>query len=183
MAARSSYGGASRHSDTQFSQPQHEPVAQGWQIWLGGHSVPSLHTAWQVAAPKSHACPSGHGSVSSQRPAAGMHAPMQSRQSGQLEVAQPSQNEPAPQSAHIWPLHGAAHWPVENTQTPPGQSACVVHAPLVEVVEVVDVVEVLVVDVVEPPEPPEPPGSTTTEPPHATAPSVISRAKERMGRA
>src|SRR5262245_25241758 len=75
--------------------------------------------------------PSLQGSLSSQK-AAGvrMQAGRQSAHSGQLDVAQPSQNVPGSHALQRSPSHADVHRPLENRHTcPGGQSECALHAP------------------------------------------------------
>jgi hypothetical protein len=74
--------------------------------------------------PKSQIWAGGQGSSSSQRPGSvsGTHAATQSAHFGQLEVAQPLQNDPGPHDSQKFSPQEVAQTPVEKMQTPPGQS-------------------------------------------------------------
>jgi hypothetical protein len=185
-----------RHTFTQFSQPQQEPVSHGTQPRPGGHESFGPHGTSHCPVEKSHTSPGGQGSLSSQRSGGvGTHAPRQSSQAGQLEVAQGSHTAPAPQSSHANPSHAGAHTPVPNRhRAPPPQSSWVVQGPgpvvtlvLVPPVLVVDPPGPAAPDELVPPvapapvvalAPPPPSPSTTTVPPHdrRVAPETITPA-------
>lgn len=167
----------------------------------GGQDPLGPQRLWQKDEPQSQLCPSGQGSVSSHRPGVmGTQAAMQSRQSGQLDVAQPSHTEPGPQSAQKPPSHAGAHVPVPKMHTMPlgAHSSCVVQltgappdpplapvppvpvAPVPELPEApVPVAPVPVAPVPFAPAPPSPPSSTTTVPPHAEAQPTQPRTKSK----
>jgi hypothetical protein len=108
-----------------LSHPQHDPVRHSWQSSNPlAHGTSSLHAAVQWLLPKTQTWPGGQGSSSSQRPGSviGTHAAMQSAHFGQLDVAQPLQNDPGPHDSQKSAPHGAAQTPVEKIQTPPAQS-------------------------------------------------------------
>jgi hypothetical protein len=112
-------------AETQFSQPQHDPVAQSTQA-RDGSAQPALavHEGAHCCVCQMHSSPAGHGSSSSQAPAGvGTHAARQSAQAGQLELAHSLQMLPAPQLAQK-PSQAAAQVPLAKRHTPSGpQSA------------------------------------------------------------
>jgi hypothetical protein len=170
------------HAETQFSQPQHEPVAHSAQKSKPlAHPPPGLHASAQRWLPKRHTLPAGQGSSSSHwLGVVGTQAPMQSLHPGQLEVAQLSQMLPGPQLSQK--SHAGAQTLVANTQTPPGQSEWSVQplGPVPVVAVTLVPVPVVDVDVDAVPAlelefaPPAPPGSKTTRPPHAARRSESS---------
>ena len=135
-----------------MSQLQHDDDAHGSQKEKSPQSVSIAQLGAHVRAYQRHVSPLGQGSSSSQRPASsGTQAPRQSRQSGQLAVAQGAHVEPGPQVPQVASPQAGAQSPVENTHTASGQSAWEVHGPppVLELVAVVVVPVAVVVAVVD----------------------------------
>ena len=89
-----------KQAATQFLQPQHDPVAQGSQYMLGSAQAPDPHEGAHCAASNRQTSLLPHGSSSSHMPtSAGIQAATQSAQTGQLDVAQPWQTDPASQES------------------------------------------------------------------------------------
>jgi hypothetical protein len=144
-------------AETQFSQPQHEPVAHGSQKLNPPQSTSDVHAGAHARLWNMQTWPAGHGSSSSHLPGwVGEHAARQSSHSGQLDVAQPSHTVPGEQLGQASSLQASVQVPVEKIQSPPGQSSCVTQGPCVGPVVVV---------LGAPPLPVAP--SRTTLPPHA----------------
>ena len=170
IGGHAAYGGIAVQAETQFLQPQHEPVAQISQTRLGSAQSLLRHDGAHVWDWNRQIWSTGQGSSSSHRPGSiETQAPLQSAHFGQLEVAQPSQRLPGPQLEQP-PSHAGAQVPVVNTQTSPSsQSSCAPQSPDPLDDEVVVAPEPATAEPTDPAPWPAPPSSSMTAiPPHPT---------------